>query len=502
VNANVPPAPPADDGTAASNTVSAVDIIDFILSRYILTRSTRGDLLAYELGRPAVKITGPTGKLGHEIRLAFYRERRVTVSDTALRSALETIAAMAASETPQTVHLRAAHDQQRGRIDLDLGLPDSKGVTVTADGWTVTDGLAPGVLFRRTQAVLPLPVPVSDGSHSALFDLLGWKDDDPRALVIRGWLAAAVFGFPRPMPYLFGQQGSAKTARGTFIVGVLDPREALAGSPRDIGDALTSAAGRFLVGYDNLSRVTEQVSDFVCTLVTGGVAEKRTLYTDDDLTLVSFKTTGVMTGIAVPSGFKADALHRLIPMYCDPIDPAARRSLADMQEEFARVHAEVLGAVLDDVVRILANFDRARADVELGRIHLPRMADFARALHALDLALGTTGPRGHFSAYSQLVTSTMTERADADPLVGAVLDLLAQHGGHWAAEARPTLFALSAHVADEVRMSKFWPGERQIKTQLRQSAELLAEKGVRMIERTSNGRSLIVLTQRSDDLAA
>lgn len=319
------------------------------------------------------------------------------------------------------LHLRAARPAS-GRVVLDLGERNSSAhAVVTGKGWSLHDG-APEVTFELSQASRPLPRPVrpsgmepGDG-YEALRKLLGWSETDRRWRLVRGWLVAALLpDVARPLLFLHGRAGSGKSLRGVFVLSVLDPRGELGGNfNKDERDSMVAASARYLMGWDNITTVSESISNMICRLVTGGTDERRSLYSDDDLHVRDIRRTGALTGINVPL-MLPDALERLIPLECGVIPEDRRRSESAMRARFAKVHPAILADVLDDVSTVLRRLPKVQA---LKR-NRPRMADFSDVLRALG--------REYDAAYVRTVKGVRREVAESDPFVGAVVQWLTEN---------------------------------------------------------------------------
>jgi len=234
-----------------------------------------------------------------------------------------------------------------------------------------------GVVFRRSRATRPLPEPVDDGSLTELRELLGFSCRDPRWLLLRGWLVASRLpGMARPLLGFLGVQGSAKTTRAAMTVGIADPKPdgALGGSfGRSLKDDQVKALAQFYVADDNLGRVTLAQSDHLARLVTGESAQDRALYTDGELSSITYRRTGVFTGLTLPGNLQPDALERIIPIELTHIPETDRRTEEDVMSAWHRAHPRILGALLVEVRDMLDFLDTAAEDTSGQR---PRMADY------------------------------------------------------------------------------------------------------------------------------
>lgn len=326
------------------------------------------------------------------------------------------VAAQAEELTTSTqLHLRCAHDPVAGAVVLDLGQPGTaRCVVVTRTGWQVQDAPPTGCYFRRPGSLLALPDPTPGGSLEPLRELLGFAPEDDRWHLARGWLTVAPLAtIPRPLMVPLGAAGSGKTTRARCLVSVLDPREELGSSfGRNADDDRVTAYSRFLVGYDNLSSVSETVSDHIARLVTGETAEKRRNYSDTDTVSITYRRSGVITAITLPT-LRPDALERIVPLHLDRMTPQARTSETRLRHRFADAHPGILGAVLDGLVRVLDGLPALLA----ADPQTVRMKDYSLALLALDPSA--------FDAYQRSAAGVLTAAAEDDPLVAVVREYVA-----------------------------------------------------------------------------
>jgi hypothetical protein len=329
---------------------------------------------------------------------------------TAARAAAEVLRAKAEEGPRLVLNLRCA--RWGDGLVLDLGHPDSaRCVVVTADGWEIREEPPEGVLFRRTSATLPLPDPARgvapDDGLAELRDLVGMTTEkDDRWLLVRGWLVAVILpDVPRPLLSFLGPAGSAKTSRAWMVVSVLDPKpDGKLGSSfgKNLSDDQVKALAHYLVAYDNLGSVSEAVSDHLARVVTGDSAERRKLYTDDELAAVNYRRSGVFTAITLPP-VQPDTLARLVPIACSYVPEELRRPEAELWQRWHDAHPRMLGAVLGDAVTMLRRLPEVREKEQ----PLPRMADYFLALQAVDPLLA--------EAYVRATDEAMSTAAEGDP---------------------------------------------------------------------------------------
>jgi hypothetical protein len=465
-----------------------VVVIAFVREHYDFFATPEGEVFAIaRAGHRRPIIMGENGSGAIKSRVTadlFERDGRVP-SSTSVEDALRVIYSQTVVD-PNTHELDLRVAERPGTIVVDLAEPGtSRCVVVTADGWSVEAQPPPGVLFRLSRTTKPIPEPSRGGSLGDLRELLDWAERDPRWVLVSGWLVAAcVPSIPRPLLAFVGQPGSAKTTRARLVLSVLDPRNELGSSfGKNEGDEQVMAAGRYLVGWDNISRASDDVSDRLCRVVTGEESVKRKLYTGQDQEVISYRRTGAITAVTLPN-LRADALERLIPIGCDRIDGRARRSEGKIREAFETSHGSILGGLMDALVAVLQRLPDSRAR-EANRV---RMADFQDVLHALDPEVA--------EVYAGSVKNVMVEAAESDPFVSAVTDWLATK------ELPLTLLAAQAwHEASLFRQrvspddpAPWWPRSApSFSALLSKNAEPLHALGLQVdpSRKTKQGRQLV-----------
>jgi len=299
-----------------------------------------------------------------------------------------------------------------------------------------TGGGSP-VLFRRTALTGVLPQPAGHERYDLLPELERLRDllnVNPRDWpVLVGWLVASLLpGIPHPVLLLAGEQGTGKSTAADLLVGLIDPGPAqLRSCPRDLEQWAVAAAGSWVVALDNVSSVTAWLSDALCRAVTGDGMVRRALYTDGDLAVLAFRRVIALTSIDAGS-LRGDLAERLVPVELERIDPTRRRSDADLRAAYAEARPHILGGLYDLLSRVLLALPDVRLDT------MPRMADYARVLAAIDHVTGWHSLTTYISTTKNLAASVIED----DPVAIALVALLARCGNYWKGTATDLLAEL------------------------------------------------------------
>jgi hypothetical protein len=310
------------------------------------------------------------------------------------------------SPTTREVHVRVA--EYKGELYIDLCNDEWQAMRVTSTKWSVVD--APPVRFQRTTGMLELPHPARGGKVETLRDFLNCTVSD-FSLVVAYLLAALYPKGPYPILILYGVQGAAKTAFLRKLRKLIDPHTTettpLPGSGRDL---FISARNSHAQAYENVSKLSDAMSDTLCRLSTGGGYRTRKLFKDADEVHFRGGRPIMFEGIANVVS-KPDLQDRAIIMQLE--DLAGYKQERELDPEFERKRPAIFGALLDMMVRGLAMLPVTKL------ISPPRLADFAHWA----VACGVQDFETLYAANRQNAINVMLSH---DPVAKAVRVLVAK----------------------------------------------------------------------------
>jgi hypothetical protein len=402
-------------------------------------------------------------------RLYYQSEEKAAIAE-AIANAINTLEGKALFDGDErAVHVRLAGDLDR--IYLDLGDVSWRVVEIDAQGWSIL--FESPVHFVRPRGLLPLPEPKAGGSLGELRPFVNVKQED-------GWLLLLGFLFgafhptgPYPVLAEVGEQGSAKSTLGRLLRSTIDPNKApLRRKPRDERDLAIAASNAWMVAFDNLSGLPDWLSDALCCISTGVGFSTRELYTDDEEKLFSYKRPVMLTSIEDIIS-RGDLLDRSLILELEPIPKHKRRTEAEVDGRFAKVHARILGALLTAVSGGLRNLP----NTHLGQ--LPRMADFCLWAEACGRSVGWA-PGAFVAAYKRNRAEVNDQALDVSPVTPVLREALAgQEDGTWKGTASELLEWLNGHAEEKVRKSKEWPASpKAMGNLIRRMAPNLRRSGI------------------------
>jgi hypothetical protein len=466
---------PSKDDKSERKSAATV-LVELALERHTIGMSTDGEPFAVSKAQPHLvrQLRGGKASLRAELARLYRQATGKVAPQQALADALLALEGEAGDTDPQPLALRVA--DHHGDRYLDLGDATGRAIRITAAGWEVVDN--PPVLFRRTVLTAPLPEPKRGATLDDLWKLLNVAEVD-RPLIAAYLVSVLHLNLPHPVLALFGEQGTGKTSAAKVIVGLLDPSPVpVRKPPRDADSWVTAAAGSWVVGLDNLSVVSEWLSDTLCRAVTGEGDVKRQLYTDGGLVVFAFRRCILLTGIDL-GALKGDLADRLLVADLAVIDGSRRLEETALWRRWEQVHPYLLGALLDLAAGVESVLPSVRLDSK------PRMADFARILAAVDAVLGTAG----LSRYADRADSLAVDSLSGDPFVIALSETVPIEGFRGAAAE---LLELVTPI-DDKRLPKGWPtSPRAVTTLLKKQAPVMRRAGWKITDTPASGHDKTV----------
>lgn len=275
----------------------------------------------------------------HQLSRLFYERHEKPPSLPSLQDAIAHIAAKCEFEGERCeLHVRIA-GQERS-IYVDLCNDDWQAVEISSSGWKVV--CSPPVAFKRSPGMKALPVPVRGGSLESLRGFIN-TDDDSWPL-LKGWLLGALNpAGPYPVQSLNSEQGTGKSSTSRLQRELIDPHEMpLRSQPKNEQDLAISANRNHCLPLDNLSSIPNWLSDSLCKASTGGCTSTRTLYSNDEETLLPLSNPVIINGIG-DIARNSDLMDRTIFIQLNPIPEDERITERELWKRFDEVKPGILG---------------------------------------------------------------------------------------------------------------------------------------------------------------
>jgi hypothetical protein len=343
------------------------------------------------------------------------------------------------------VELRVAGDDQA--IYLDLADEKWRVIRVTAEGWDVVAD--PPVRFRRTKSSAPLPLPVRGGSVEHLRDLMSVPGDDAWRLVVAWLLFTLSPRGPYPILLLHGEQGSAKSTTERVLRTLVDPSHSpLRTAPKEERDLMVACYNSRVVAFDNLSAISDQLSDALCRIAYGTGLAQRELYSDSEEVVLDACRPIAINGIT-ELATRGDLLDRTILVDLAPISEDRRLTDKELNARLAALASGILGALLDAVAAAVRKLPTTNLE------RLPRMADFTLFVTAAEESLGWE--QGSFLASYEANRKASNDISIDSSSVGPALRELIATQGKWEGTAADLRRELESFADSGLVTSRYWP---------------------------------------------
>jgi hypothetical protein len=420
----------------------SAELVDLALDRWSF-RHHDGDVFALPRwdAEPAIAVPLRGARGVRSLLARYYRDAHGRPpSQAALADALVVLEGEAEPEH-RPVGLRVVRHPDGSRW-LDLGHPSGEVVKITNGTWQLTT--TDRVVFRRSNLTAELPIPIPGGNLGRLRELVNVSDAD-WPLLVSLLVSTLDPDVPHPIAAVTGEQGTGKSTLVRRLVQLIDPSPApLRTSPRDVEQWAVAASGSWLVALDNVSRMSEWLSDALCRAATGDGFVRRKLYSDSDVSVLAFRRVVWLTFIDA-GALRGDLADRLVTFDLERIDGTRRQTDADLEAAWSDLHPELLGALLD----LAAQAFDVLPNIKLRR--LSRMADFHRVVAAVDEVTGWSGTTRYATQGERLAEDVVA----GDPVAEAVHKMM-QSATVWSGTATDLLDQLDTLTGDR-KQPRSWP---------------------------------------------
>lgn len=331
----------------------------------------------------------------------------------------------------QQVHNRVLQLDQRVVYDLcnrnmviDIGL----------NGYQISDKLTSSYLNLISNSSSKLQVePIQ--SDLSLIDMLREltnfnKEED--LILFSIWVVSLLFpSINSPIMILLGEQGSGKSFTSDLVKNIIDP--SLIGkqhSLKSIQDFALLVSKSYLSIVDNLSQVSDDMSDAMCQTVSQGQYTTRRLYTNDEISTIDMKSKLIINGITIKNT-KPDLLERSIVLHIDKLNSIDMVSEDVLSQKFRAY----LPMILDRIFSTVSSALRTLPNTNL--TNAPRLADFAKLAIAIGEGMEFDGEYV-LSIYQGNIRDVGLLFLD-DPIVIALKDVLNSCNGEFEGTATELL---------------------------------------------------------------
>jgi hypothetical protein len=375
---------------------------------------------------------------------AFFELKGKYPTESALKEAIIKMERHAEKIVEKDIPIRVRHEDTTTYVDFGNG----EGTVLTSKGWWV-DELPETVYFKRPQGMGRMTPPAKKGSLKTLKELINFESEKDWHMIL-SWLTAAIGMTDGTYPILMiaGDAGAAKSTGTKILKAIADPQfPELLPYPRSVDALQLHAAYNYIMAYDNLSGISNEVSDALCTIASGTGFLARKLYTNLGRCALMVKRPIILNGIDNVAR-RNDFASRTIFIKFAEVEKGQRLSEEYINDIVERDLPKWRAAIYDIITKV-KDIDRSK----LGRPDV-RLSDFASWAQAVSQVM-----KWKESAYDILEENEeeLVSHLRETDLVTVYLLSYMENREIWKGTTKELYEELVAVVPSDVKRSKDWP---------------------------------------------
>ena len=426
------------------------------------------------------------------MRYLFYERYQKAVPKDALQRVLDTLAVKAQIEGKEiTPAYRCAYYE--GKIFYYLADREQTVICIDENGYRVIAEAPVPFIKKQNMSEQVLPKRAKDTLKKMGMKYWQFATPDDRILHWILLISRFIAEGSQPLIYYFGDRGSAKSTSMRLDKMIVDPSEIdIKALPKSISDAVAAVSNQYMVSFDNVSRISDELSDIFCIVATHGYYSKKMLYSNNQEFAIKLNARVSFSGITNLST-KPDLIDRMVCLKLNRIDSSNRRTEEEIMKEFQTD----LPYILDKIFRILSKAIPIYNDLKLER--LPRMADFAKWGYAIAEALGYGGER-FLRIYENNQADLLENLVSEDSLITVLIEAMKKQN-YFKGTVTELLVSLT-NMAEKMEIDTRvgWARDASsLSRKLYENQSVLSMFGISVNRGKSNGERYIELIMEDDD---
>ena len=377
---------------------------------------------------------------------------------------------------------------------IDMCNDDDEVIEITNSNWNILQKSP--VYFREFETQRALPNPSKNGDVLGIFNYLNIEHEEDRILILPTLCTFPLANITKPIIGLLGDQDSGKTTAARMIRKLLDPSDPAENDFHPTKQNLCLVFYHNAVPFfDNLSAISQTVSDMFCRAYSGTGFQSRKLYTDYALISFSYKRSFIFTAINPPTKAK-DFNARTITIQLNRIAGSCQIGDEKLFEQFDQDMPNILGGMLDVLV------EAKRIAPGLNLPWKPRWADAFQYAAAVSEVLGY-GANRYLEACRANLAERLTQEpskpaaySKQEPTLEAILSLMSAQQGKFEGTTSKLLTAIAPHCPSNLgpAAAKNWPDSpEKLGIALKRIKAALEEADVAMTSKPSKMGTWITL---------
>ncbi len=340
----------------------------------------------------------------------LWNTRKKPINSDVLDSVIRVLESKACFDGQQYI-LQNRLALHNGELWYDLTNEKWQAIKVNKEGWKTENNVP--ILFNRYPHNQAQVIPQTNGDIRSILKYINISDHEQQLLFLVYLVSCFIPDFPHPIIIIFGPQGSAKSTLSKLLRQIIDPSFVeVASLPSNNNELIQALAHHTFLCFDNVSFISEEISDTLCKAITGSGFIKRELYTNDEDIIYRLKRCVGINGINLVAT-RPDLLDRSLLIELERIDDSDRKQEKNLNADFEKDLPLILGNIFDVISSTLKTIPSIKLTT------FPRMADFALIGCAIAESLGYTKEE-FLNAYQNNI-SKQTETILNENIIAGVL---------------------------------------------------------------------------------
>ena len=426
------------------------------------------------------------------LRYMYYEKYSKAVPKDALQLVLDTLAVKALVEGKEiTPAYRCAYYD--GKIFYYLADQEQTVICIDENGYRVISESP--VPFIKKQNMSEQVMPEKSDISLKKLGVRYWKfaTEEDRILHWVLLITRFIAEGSQPLIYYFGDRGSAKSTSMKLDKAIVDPSEIdIKALPKSIPDVIASVTNQYMVCFDNVSQISDELSNIFCIVATHGYYSKRKLYSNNEECAIKLNARISFSGITNLST-KPDLIDRMVCLKLNRIDSGKRRTETEIMENFEKDLPYILDGIFQTLSKAIPIFKN------LNLKHLPRMADFAKWGYAVAEALGYGGDK-FMRIYEKNQNELLENMVSEDAVITVLIEMMKKRH-HFRGKVTELLSILTTMAEDmnlDIRVG--WARDASaLSRRLYESQSVLSMFGIGIHRGKANGERYIELSMEDGD---
>ena len=426
------------------------------------------------------------------VRYMYYGRYQKAVQKDSLQRVLDTLAVKAQVEGEEIIpaYRCAYHD---GKIYYYLADREQTVISIDENGYRVIAESPVPFIKKQNMSEQILPGKSKESLKTLGMKFWQFATADDRilhwVLVISRFIAEG----SQPLVYYFGDRGSAKSTSMKLDKMIVDPSEIdIKALPKNISDVVAAVSNQYLVCFDNVSCISNELSDIFCIVATHGYYSKRMLYSNNEECAIKLNARVSFSGITNLST-KPDLIDRMVCLKLNRIDSSKRRTEEEIMEEFRKDLPHILHKIFQVLSKALPIYKNLNLE------KLPRMADFAKWGYAIAEALGYGGER-FLKIYDSNQSDLLENMVSEDSIITVLIEVMRKYR-YFKGTVTELVTALTATAEKmEINTKVGWIRDASsLSRRLYENQSVLSMFGIMIKRGKANGERYIELSMEDGD---